>query len=1377
MMKKFLSSTLTLCMMLSLLPAAAFAQETQMDSGVPAKACICENKCIEENVKSECLVCSESYAACTMQAPPEAEDGGQQAASDTQTSETQESVCSCERKCSDESVNSACAVCAEGYAACTAQSSSEAEGGGQQAASDPQTPETQEPVCSCERKCSAENINSDCEICKDSFDQCEFIGEIPAEETSYEKAVRLFQALPSADSIAVDMTDEEKDKILSLGQAAMDAYENLTSAEQELFDTEHGNLLLAAMALNDVLTDRTAETLEAGSVTLYVNSAAQDDSAARTEGAEYKTLGGAIDKAVSGDAIVFRSDSAASSVFIETNLTIDFNGYVLTLSSSSYGIDVSGTANLTLKDSSGDNSGGATHTRTSTECILVEDSANVTIEGGSYTSQYGYCVEAVGTGQVVINGGSFAAVTSCVYNDSRSARIFLNNGTFSGNINGASGGVLLTPEVFDQVYTRNRLYNNIYIHFPSGQHKLQKDLDLRDWQLRILEGEDTTIDLNGFNITGKGMMEAPTEGGTVSTGGVQNLACLIQIHESGKLTLENTGACNASRGRIYNTNDKLRYTIKNYGELVLNGNLRIEAELNALVTTPYVFSGAIYMESDFGAADPQVTLTVNEGVEITAKKAGTANSEYPCAILSYSSQRVDTGDQDKIDITINGGSFCGDYCAMQLCGKLTINGGTFANSQDSAAEVFYIGSPDANLTGISNASFVGKNKGMYIGKTAFHGNIVTLHNTTISNIGGAPVAHAVAQQGEGKNVVVTGKDTFWVADELTFTNNYCKGTIQIQSGIFSVDPADYVPDSNSDSIKDYAVLDYSNDTVSQYFLVAPWTRVGADNVVSLYYAAGATAASDHVSILALDDIESIISDSTRVQSRHFTLSAYEDGFTEIPGLSVTGFQNGNRLTVQKTKDCAASEAYVWYGGRSIGKIIIEDKNKPAFDVGGEITGAGEKPTAYLIRDGVKYYAVVTGEADPYEYIVKNVPAGIYNLVVSSKSGEHAITTTVMVDIVDHSIAQNVRLPGGIYNSVVTTKGEKTPNVEAGGLDDIAKTIGAPSANTHVLIELKVEENESSTHAREVKTAISDDGMVKGIVMDTDIFKTINNGQEEKITVIDESKHGVSLITVVFHLPEDLRGKDSYAIFRYHGTQVDKIMEVPNENGEYMTVNPEKDTITAYLSKFSTYSIAYTQKYTVIFNANGGSVTVSSAETNAAHKLDILPTPTRSGSYRFDGWYTEAKGGTEVTANTVFVSDSTIYAHWTYTGGSGGGSGSGSGGGSYHYYTITATAGTGGSISAGKYVSVREGDSAGFTITPDKGYVIADIKVDGKSVGAISKYTFTNVRANHTIEATFKASASHSNPQTGVELNVTDHFAATTQGHLTQITTRPVTRTS
>jgi len=80
-------------------------------------------------------------------------------------------------------------------------------------------------------------------------------------------------------------------------------------------------------------------------------------------------------------------------------------------------------------------------------------------------------------------------------------------------------------------------------------------------------------------------------------------------------------------------------------------------------------------------------------------------------------------------------------------------------------------------------------------------------------------------------------------------------------------------------------------------------------------------------------------------------------------------------------------------------------------------------------------------------------------------------------------------------------------------------------------------------------------------------------------------------------------------------------------------------------------------YTVTFNADGGTVTPSTAQTDANGKLASLPTPTRSGSYRFDGWYTAVTGGDLVTTNTVFNSNTTIYARWTYTGGSGGSGGS------------------------------------------------------------------------------------------------------------------------
>ena len=90
--------------------------------------------------------------------------------------------------------------------------------------------------------------------------------------------------------------------------------------------------------------------------------------------------------------------------------------------------------------------------------------------------------------------------------------------------------------------------------------------------------------------------------------------------------------------------------------------------------------------------------------------------------------------------------------------------------------------------------------------------------------------------------------------------------------------------------------------------------------------------------------------------------------------------------------------------------------------------------------------------------------------------------------------------------------------------------------------------------------------------------------------------------------------------------------------------------------------------------------------------------------------------------------------------------SSSGGGGWYdsYYTIEATAGTGGSISPSGSVSVREGADQTFTITPDKGYAVANVKIDGESIGAVKSYTFENVRKAHTIEVIFvKGTASAS----------------------------------
>ena len=176
------------------------------------------------------------------------------------------------------------------------------------------------------------------------------------------------------------------------------------------------------------------------------------------------------------------------------------------------------------------------------------------------------------------------------------------------------------------------------------------------------------------------------------------------------------------------------------------------------------------------------------------------------------------------------------------------------------------------------------------------------------------------------------------------------------------------------------------------------------------------------------------------------------------------------------------------------------------------------------------------------------------------------------------------------------------------------------------------------------------------------------------------------------------------------------------------------------------SFAVNAVYTLTVELNGGS-----GSTTGGEYAEGTAVPIDAGSrsnYRFNGW-TSSNGGSFAnasSANTTFTmpaADTTITAAWSYNGGGGGSS--------YDYYTITASAGTGGSISPSGSVSVREDTDKTFTITPDSGYHISDVLVDGKSVGAVTSYTFEDVQKKHTIEAVF----AKDNPDTGVNNPFTD----------------------
>ena len=186
----------------------------------------------------------------------------------------------------------------------------------------------------------------------------------------------------------------------------------------------------------------------------------------------------------------------------------------------------------------------------------------------------------------------------------------------------------------------------------------------------------------------------------------------------------------------------------------------------------------------------------------------------------------------------------------------------------------------------------------------------------------------------------------------------------------------------------------------------------------------------------------------------------------------------------------------------------------------------------------------------------------------------------------------------------------------------------------------------------------------------------------------------------------------------------------NENLTSSPVTAISNTETGNKEYWAKWEI---NQYTVTFDTVGGS-TVASITQDYGTAIAAPAAPTREG-YTFIGWDKEIP-------STMPAENLTITAQWRYNGGGGSG---------YSYYTIKATAGAGGSISPSGNVSVREGRDQTFTITPDKGYAVANVKIDGKSIGAVKSYTFENVSRTHTIEVIFMKA--NGNPQTGVFVDV------------------------
>jgi len=159
------------------------------------------------------------------------------------------------------------------------------------------------------------------------------------------------------------------------------------------------------------------------------------------------------------------------------------------------------------------------------------------------------------------------------------------------------------------------------------------------------------------------------------------------------------------------------------------------------------------------------------------------------------------------------------------------------------------------------------------------------------------------------------------------------------------------------------------------------------------------------------------------------------------------------------------------------------------------------------------------------------------------------------------------------------------------------------------------------------------------------------------------------------------------------------------------------------------STGYSVPVTVNFQTADGSATVADNDYQSASSSIVIPAGLTSGTITVN-----ANGDTQFEPNETFTVTLTGATNGTV------GSPSVSTGTILNddaaTFTITASAGSGGSISPSGAVNVTQGANQSFTITPASCHHIADVLVDGGSIGAVAGHTFTNVQANHTIAASF-----------------------------------------
>jgi len=238
-----------------------------------------------------------------------------------------------------------------------------------------------------------------------------------------------------------------------------------------------------------------------------------------------------------------------------------------------------------------------------------------------------------------------------------------------------------------------------------------------------------------------------------------------------------------------------------------------------------------------------------------------------------------------------------------------------------------------------------------------------------------------------------------------------------------------------------------------------------------------------------------------------------------------------------------------------------------------------------IVKGSKPYGEETLTDSSGKFTIYNIPAGTYNLIMTIGEKTEIVAIKVKANEPVTELGKII-FPLSSASSALTLKTPKTPPVVIDNLHPEAEQYLLEENNQgFVKVEMSVSDVEENTTDADLKQSVEkikaqehEKNAYIGLYLDITLDKYKRNTEQESWgTPTGKLKETKGLIEIMIPIPASLQGQTSslYRVYRDHGSEpTHTIQETPNAQGEYLKLDPDGQTLTLYVKKFSVYALAY-----------------------------------------------------------------------------------------------------------------------------------------------------------------------------------------------------------